>query len=78
MLAFRSIVCRKPKDAELNRLIEYYKEEVTAYTSTQAEAKKFVTAGEYPHVEIKDVVSLAALMQVVHTLFNMDESITKV
>jgi hypothetical protein len=78
MLAFRSIVCRKPKDAELNTLIEYYKGEVAAYTSTQAEAKKFITAGEYPHAEIKDVVSLAALMQVVHTLYNMDESITKV
>jgi hypothetical protein len=78
IFAFRSIVCRKPKDAELNALVEYYKGEVAAYTSAQGEAKKFVTAGEYPHAEIKDVVSLAALMQVVHTLYNMDESITKV
>jgi hypothetical protein len=77
-LAFRSIVCRNPTDAELSTLMEYYKEEVAAYTSTQAEAKKFVMAGEYPRAEIKDVVSLAALMQVVHTLYNMDESITKV
>jgi hypothetical protein len=77
-LAFRSIVCRNPKDAELNKLVEYYKDEVAAYTAAPAEAKKFIKAGEYPHAEIQDVVSLAALMQVVHTLFNMDESITKV
>ena len=48
-LAFRSIVCRNPKDAELNKLIEYYKEEVAAYTAAPEEAKKFIKAGEYPH-----------------------------
>ncbi|HEY5917769.1 MAG TPA: DUF1553 domain-containing protein, partial [Chryseolinea sp.] len=77
-LAFRSIVCRNPKDAEFDKLVEYYKSEVAAYTAAPGEAKKFIKAGEYPHVEIQDVVSLAALMQVVHTLYNMDESITKV
>jgi hypothetical protein len=77
-LAFRSIVCRKPKDVELSTLIKYYNDEVAIYTAAPDEAKKFIKAGEYPSAEIKDVISLAALMQVVHTLYNMDESITKV
>jgi hypothetical protein len=76
--AFRSIVCRKPKDSEMDMLMKYYQEEITAYTASPEKAKKFVQAGEFPPAGVEDVVSLAALMQVVHTLFNMDESITKV
>jgi Protein of unknown function (DUF1553)/Protein of unknown function (DUF1549)/Planctomycete cytochrome C len=77
-LAFRSIVCRKPKPVELEMLVNYYNEEVVTYKSAPEEAKKLIKAGEYPFSGIKDVVSLAALMQVVHTIYNMDESITKV
>ena len=76
--AFRSIVCRKPKPAELKVLMEYYTEEVSVFTQTPEEAKKFIKAGEHPPAAVDDVVSLAALMQVVHTIYNMDESITKV
>jgi hypothetical protein len=76
--AFRSIVCRKPKDEELTMLLKYYNEEVATYTASPEDAKKFINAGEYPSAGIRDVVSLAALMQVVHTIYNMDESITKV
>jgi len=76
--AFRSIVCRKPRPAELKVLMEYYTEEVAVFTQTPEEAKKFIKAGEHPLAAIDDVVSLAALMQIVHTIYNMDESITKV
>ncbi len=76
--AFRSIVCRKPKPAELKVLMDYYTEEVTVFKQTPEEAKKFIKAGEHQLAAIDDVVSLAALMQVVHTIYNMDESITKV
>jgi hypothetical protein len=76
--AFRSIVCRRPKDEEMSMLLKYYNEEVAIYTAAPEDAKKFINAGEHPFAGIEDVVSLAALMQVVHTLYNMDESITKV
>lgn len=77
-VAFRSIVCRKPTTEELKILIHYYKEEVEANKLSSDKAKKFVKAGEYPRADVKDVGSLAALMQVVHTIYNLEESITKV
>lgn len=76
--AFRSIVCRKPKPEELEILMRYYEEENKTFTESPARAKKFIKVGEYPFADVNDVVSLAALMQVVHTIYNMDESITKV
>ena len=39
--------------------------------------KKLVDAGEFPHRKIENVVDLAALMQVIHTIYNLEESITK-
>lgn len=77
-LAFRSIVCRKPKPEELKLLMQYYNDEHDMYAKSPTNAKKFIKIGEYPSAAVKDVVSLAALMQVVHTIYNMDESITKV
>jgi hypothetical protein len=40
-------------------------------------AKQYIEAGEYPHQKITDTISLAALMQVIQTIYNMDEAITK-
>lgn len=76
--AFRSITCRKPNEKELKILIDYYTEEKKKFAGSLEDAKQFIQAGEYPREEIKDIVSLAALMQVVHTIYNMEESITKV
>ncbi len=77
-IAFRSIVCRKPTSAELQVLLKYYQEEIKSNTQSPEKAKKFVKIGEYPFADVADVNSLAALMQVVHTIYNLDESITKV
>lgn len=76
--AFRSIACRKPTDEELKILSNYFEQEKVKFTSSPEKAKEFVRAGEYPQASIEDVSSLAALMQVVHTIYNMEESITKV
>jgi len=75
--AFRTIVCRKPKKEELDLLINYFEDEKAAFGQSPDKAAKFIKVGEYRHEEIADVVSLAALMQVVQTIYNMDESITK-
>ncbi|MBA4054736.1 MAG: hypothetical protein C0490_08500 [Marivirga sp.] len=77
-MAFRSIVCRTPKAEEMKILLEYYESENKNFTQSPDKAKKFIDAGEYPFSGVADVVSLAALMQVVHTIYNMEESITKV
>jgi hypothetical protein len=77
-VAFRSIVCRKPSSEELKIFIRYYNEEAEANKLLPEKAKRFVKAGEYPVADVKDVESLAALMQVIHTIYNLEESITKV
>jgi hypothetical protein len=75
--AFQSIVCRQPKPEELTLLINYFDQEKTGFKQAPEKARSFVLAGEYKHEKISDVVSLAALMQVVQTIYNLDETITK-
>ena len=76
--AFRSIVCRQPKSQELKILLKYFEEEKQKFDAAPESAKEFIRAGEYQHEKIEDVQTLAALMQVIHTIYNMEESITKV
>jgi len=40
-------------------------------------AKSFIKAGEYPPDNNLDPAKLAAMMQLIHTMYNMDESETK-
>ncbi len=75
--AFQTIVCRQPKQAELTMLLQYFEQEKAGFTQSPGKARKFVDAGEYQHEKVTDVVSLAALMQVVQTIYNLDEAITK-
>ncbi len=75
--AFRSIVCRSPKEEELNLLLTYYEVEKGAFNKAPDKAKHFIQAGEYPHENIGDIISLAALMQVIHTIYTMDETIVR-
>ncbi len=75
--AFRSIVCRDAKPEELELLVGYFEEEQVKFQQSPAKANELIRAGEYPAAGSKDVVSLAALMQVVHTIYNMEEAITK-
>ena len=70
-------MCRQPKQEELTMLINYFDQEKIAFARSPEKAKKFIAVGEYNQEKIEDVVSLAALMQVVQTMYNMDEAITK-
>jgi hypothetical protein len=75
--AFRSIVCRTPKKEELSVLINFMKESQDSFSQSPEKAKQFISIGEYPHEKIDNTVQLASLMQVIHTIYNMEESITK-
>ena len=75
--AFQSIVCRQPKQEELTMLINYFDQEKIEFARSPEKAKKFIAVGEYKQEIIEDVVSLGALMQVVQTMYNMDEAISK-
>ncbi|GAA4406666.1 hypothetical protein GCM10023187_26420 [Nibrella viscosa] len=73
--AFRQIVCRTPKEKELAILTDYYEKELKKLTRTSAE--KYLNVGEYPIPERIDKIKLAALMRVVSTIYNLEETITK-
>ena len=75
--AFKSIICREPKPQELKILVSYFEEEKKKFDFSQEKAMHLINAGEYPRADLKDIASLASLMQVVHTLYNMEEAITK-
>lgn len=73
--AFRLIVCRKPTEKETGILTAYYEKELKKITKPIA--KKALSVGEYPITEKMDKTTLAALMRVVNTIYNLEETITK-
>jgi hypothetical protein len=73
--AFRLIVCRKPQDKELAILMDYYTQQES--TIKILSAQKMLTIGEYPLLENVDQKKLAALMRVIATIYNLEETITK-
>jgi hypothetical protein len=75
--AFRLIVCRKPKEKEIRILTEYYNEQLETLSNQNQSAEKLLAVGEYPLPEDIDKIRLAAMMQVVNTMFNLEETITK-
>lgn len=75
--AARLILCRRAGEEEMKILTGFYEEERQHYRASPEEAKQRLEVGEYRHEETGDVAATAALMQVVTTLYNMDEAITR-
>jgi hypothetical protein len=75
--AFSLILCRQAEKKELGLMTNYFQEEKKNFETKPEAAKQFIQQGEYAHEKIGDTTTLAALMQVVHTLYNTDEAITK-
>jgi hypothetical protein len=73
--AFRLIVCRKPTEKELAILVAYYDKEHKKITQPRAE--KILAVGEYPIPKNVEKTTLAALMRVVNTIYNLEETIMK-
>jgi len=73
--AFRLIICRKPNEQELAILTGYYSDELK--TMDKRTAAKVLNVGEYPIPANLNTVTLAAMMEVVDTIYNMEEAITK-
>lgn len=73
--AFRLIICRKPTEEEINLLNSYYTNELNIITDDAAKA--LLSVGEYPLPEKTDRVTLAAMMQLVSAIYNLEEAITK-
>ena len=75
--AFRLIICRKATEKEKEILFDYYKKEKERFAQEPVKANSFLKTGEYKHEEVPNTAETAALMQVVHTIYNMEEAITK-
>ncbi|MBS1665402.1 MAG: PSD1 domain-containing protein [Bacteroidetes bacterium] len=75
--AFRIILCRKPTATEQKRLTDYYNDELATFKNSPAAAKKTLAVGEYPQQKNIDAVIKAALMRLIDTLYNLEETITK-
>ncbi len=73
--AFRMVVCRRPTDQEMAILTAYYADQLKSIHAQNAE--KLLAVGEYPLPKDIDKITLAALMKVVDTLYNLEETITK-
>jgi hypothetical protein len=73
--AFRLIVCRQPGQQELTVLADYYGKRLK--TLNRQKAQELLQVGEYPLPAGVDTIALAALMQVLHTIYNLEEAITK-
>jgi hypothetical protein len=75
--AFRRILCRKPSDKERGALKEYHAAELSRFSADRERARKFIRIGEYPAAEGLDPVRHAALMQVIHMMYNLEETTVK-
>lgn len=75
--AFRLIVCRTPQKQEVALLQKYYEQQQQLYKQQPGNAVKLLKHGEYPMAEHLDNASWAAMMQVITTIYNMEETLSK-
>lgn len=75
--AFRLIICRAPEGAEFQVLKDHFREESQYFSEHPADAEHFLRVGEHPSASVENVTALAALMQVIHTIYNLEEAIVK-
>jgi hypothetical protein len=73
--AFRLIVCRKPRKEEIAVLQDLYSEQLKTLDKKTAEL--LLRAGEYNLSKDQDFVLLASMMQVISTIYNMEEAISR-
>ena len=73
---FERIICRKPQEKEIKILQDYYKEQLSVFTQNPAKAEKLTKVGFYKPV-VSSKKHLAALMQTIQIIYNMEEAITK-
>jgi len=74
--AFHQIVCRKPNEKELQALSAYYKDQLKVFEQ-KTKAEKALAVGEQPLPQQVNKTDLAAMMMVISTIYNLEETITK-
>jgi hypothetical protein len=74
---FRLIVCRKPTEKEIEVLSSYYSDQLDIFKNQKKRAESLLSIGEYPLPQNVNKSSVAAWMQVISALYNLEETITK-
>ncbi len=74
---FRLIVCRKPTIKEIEVLNSYYSDQLGVFKNQKKRAESLLSIGEYPLPQNLNKSSVAAWMQVISALYNLEETITK-
>ncbi len=69
---FRKIVCRKPLDRETGILNKYYQQ--TLANLTEEQSKKILKVGEIEPLKVEHTTELAALMQTILLVYNLEET----
>ncbi|ERM84585.1 hypothetical protein P872_24520 [Rhodonellum psychrophilum GCM71 = DSM 17998] len=77
-VAFQRILCRNPQANELKVLTAYFKDELLRFEGNPEIIAQLVQVGESPLAEKEITPELAAMMQVVTALYNLEETITKI
>jgi hypothetical protein len=75
--AFRLVVCRMPTDKELKQMEQYLASETDRFRSKPEMAEALLKNGESPQSKEKDRGGIAALMETIQILFNLDETLTR-
>lgn len=76
--AFRSILCRDATEKEIKVLQEYYKEELERFRKDTKGADAYLHIGEAPVENRIPKAEYAALMSVIHAVYNLEEATTRV
>lgn len=75
--AFRRIVCRKPTAREQELLTAYFKEQQQQFAAGKLNAEKTLSVGAYPQIRTTNIPATAALMKVIQTIYNLEETLAK-
>lgn len=75
--AFRQIVCRQPQSKELSVIQKYFEEEKMAFAKDPKKVTKVLSIGEKPQSRVSDRASVAALMQTILMVYNLEETIMR-
>ncbi|WP_312695832.1 PSD1 and planctomycete cytochrome C domain-containing protein [Sphingobacterium mizutaii] len=74
---FKRVLCREPSEKELELLGSYYQDELTRFTQNKKDGASFLNVGEAPQDNSLPKEKLAALMSVVHAIYNLEETLNK-
>jgi hypothetical protein len=76
--AFTKIVCRPISSKERSLLGNYYEDQLKRFKSDKSQIEPTLAVGEYPLDPQSIRAETAALMQVIVSIYNLEETITKI